>query len=110
MSNRTNKNTRGAKRKRARQQNRQQNEWEFAAYAVGDMMLGGELFDPLTGAFDFSMMPSGGINVIGDPTKCSGEPVMREATLDDVEDDCPICQEMRRQILAGNPPQVLAYE
>jgi hypothetical protein len=35
---------------------------------------------------------------------------MREATLDDVEDDCPLCQELRRQIESGNPPQVMVFE
>lgn len=49
------------------------------------------------------------IQIIGSPD-CSGEPVVREATLDDVEDDCPLCQEMRKQILAGNPPTVMVFE
>lgn len=77
---------------------------------MGDALVGGEMFDPLTGRFDFRPLPSEAVNVVGDPANFSGEPTMREATLDDVEDDCPLCQEMRRQILAGNPPKVLAYE
>lgn len=40
----------------------------------------------------------------------TGEPVVREATLDDVEDDCPLCQELREQIESGNPPQVMVFE
>ena len=82
----------------------------FDTYEMGDALVGGELFDPLTGRFDFRPLSSEVVNVVGNPANLSGEPTMRAATLDDVEDDCPLCQEMRRQILAGNPPQVLAYE
>jgi hypothetical protein len=53
---------------------------------------------------------SPGINVLGNPFTATGEPIMREATLDDVEDDCPLCQELRRQIESGNPPQVMVFE
>jgi hypothetical protein len=59
--------------------------------------------------FESGPGPSG-INVIGNPFTATSEPVVREATLDDVEDDCPLCQELRRQILSGNPPQVMVFE
>jgi hypothetical protein len=57
-----------------------------------------------------SAFGSPGINVIGNPMTATGEPVVREATLDDVEDDCPLCQELREQIESGNPPQVMVFE
>lgn len=55
-------------------------------------------------------IPAVGINVLGNPFAGTGEPVFREATLDDVEDDCPLCQELRRQIQSGNPPQIMVFE
>jgi hypothetical protein len=53
---------------------------------------------------------SPGINVIGNPFTATSEPIMRTATLDDVEDDCPLCQELRQQILSGNAPEVMVFE
>lgn len=50
------------------------------------------------------------IQVIGNPAAMTGPPVVREARLEDCDDDCPICVELRRQILAGNPPQVMVFE
>lgn len=55
-------------------------------------------------------IPMDAIQIIGDPTTPGGEPVVREMTLDDIEDDCPICQAMREEILSGNPPQVMVFE
>lgn len=55
-------------------------------------------------------IPMDAIQIIGDPTALGGEPVVREMTLDDIEDDCPICQAMRDEILSGNPPQVMVFE
>jgi hypothetical protein len=53
---------------------------------------------------------SSSINVIGNPMTATGEPVVREATLDDIEDDCVLCQALRKQIESGNPPQVMVFE
>jgi hypothetical protein len=50
------------------------------------------------------------IQVIGNPAETTGPPVIREATLDDCDDDCPICVMLRQQILAGKPPQVMVFE
>ncbi|MBJ7457612.1 MAG: hypothetical protein JHD02_00340 [Thermoleophilaceae bacterium] len=51
------------------------------------------------------------LQILGSPTAIeNGTPVTRAATLDDVEDDCPICQQMRAQILAGNAPTVMVFE
>lgn len=65
-----------------------------------------ELGDPL------GMAMSDGIQVIGSPEAfASGkEPRMREMTIDDVEDDCPVCMLYRDRILAGNPPMVMVFE
>ena len=74
---------------------------------------------PVAGALGFKSMTSqfegdglfdssGMLQIVGDPT--SGDPTMREATLEDCVDDCPMCQLMREQILAGNPPQIMAFE
>ena len=54
--------------------------------------------------------PSETIQIIGDPTAADAEPTVRTMTLDDIEDDCPICQAMREEILSGNPPQVMVFE
>ena len=37
-------------------------------------------------------------------------PKMREMTLDDIEDECDLCQMNRERILAGDPPTVMAYD
>lgn len=55
-------------------------------------------------------IPTDAIQIIGDPNAIGGEPVVREMTLDDIEDDCPICQAMREEILSGKPPQVMVFE
>ena len=55
-------------------------------------------------------VPMDAIQIIGDPNAMGGEPVVREMRLDDIEDDCPICQAMREEILSGNPPQVMVFE
>lgn len=59
-----------------------------------------------------NLPPFGGetIQVIGNPAKMTGPPVVREARLEDCDDDCEICQQLRKQILAGNPPQVMVFE
>lgn len=54
--------------------------------------------------------PAETIQIIGDPCAMGGEPTVRAMTLDDIEDDCPICQAMRDEILAGNPPEVMVFE
>jgi hypothetical protein len=54
--------------------------------------------------------PAETIQIIGDPCAIGGEPTVRTMTLDDIEDDCPICQAMREEILSGNPPQVMVFE
>jgi hypothetical protein len=54
--------------------------------------------------------PAETIQIIGDPMAVGGEPTIREMTLDDIEDDCPLCMAMRDEILAGNPPQVMVFE
>lgn len=53
-----------------------------------------------------------GIQVIGTPEQlASGAiPRMREMTLDDIEDDCPICMFNRQRILDGNAPMVMAFD
>lgn len=50
------------------------------------------------------------IQVIGNPANMTGPPVVREARLEDCDDDCPVCVRLRKQILAGNPPQVMVFE
>ena len=55
-------------------------------------------------------LPIDSIQIIGNPNSLGGEPVVREMTLEDIEDDCPICQAMRKEILSGNPPQVMVFE
>lgn len=50
------------------------------------------------------------VTFIGSPdTDFSKEPVIRDATLDDVHDDCPECKRMRKQILAGKAVKVADY-
>jgi hypothetical protein len=47
---------------------------------------------------------------IGNPdTDFSKEPVIRDATLADIHDDCPECTRMRKQILAGKPVKIADY-
>lgn len=52
------------------------------------------------------------IQVIGSPKSFfSGKsPQMRKMTLDDIEDDCDLCQMNRERILAGDPPTVMVYD
>lgn len=52
------------------------------------------------------------LQIIGSPEAMfSGRPpVMREMTLDDLDDDCPVCRRNRKRILAGKAPTVLAFD
>lgn len=54
--------------------------------------------------------PNRPIQVIGRPKGLTGTPRIRRARLSDCEDGCPICSNLRAEILAGNPPMVLAYD
>lgn len=71
--------------------------------------------DPSSGALmggdPMAFAMGGGLQVIGTAEDfASGrEPVMREMRLDDIEDDCPVCQMNRERIVAGDPPLVLAF-
>lgn len=38
------------------------------------------------------------------------KPQLREMRIDDLEDDCPICQINRARILDGDPPMVYAFD
>jgi hypothetical protein len=50
------------------------------------------------------------VTFIGSPdTDFSKEPVIRDATLDDIEDDCPECMRMRKQILSGKKVKIADY-
>ncbi len=57
-------------------------------------------------------MTDGQIQLIGNPDALASgaEPVKRLLTLEDLEDDCPICEANRALIEAGNPPMVLIFE
>lgn len=52
------------------------------------------------------------IQVIGRPDQfmSGAEPTMRPMRIDDLEDDCELCQMNRARILAGDPPMVLAFD
>lgn len=52
------------------------------------------------------------IQIIGSPEQfmSGAEPTMRPMRLDDLEDDCELCQMNRARIQAGNPPMVLAFD
>jgi hypothetical protein len=58
---------------------------------------------------DPSGPPAGAMQIIGSP-RPGAVPVEREATLEDCVDDCPMCQHMRKEILAGRPPRVMAFQ
>lgn len=60
------------------------------------------------GTTDFGDDP-GSLHIVGNPFG-AGTPTMREATLEDCVDECEMCQAMRKQILAGNPPRIMAFE
>lgn len=72
--------------------------------------------DPQTGAwvggdpaaFDLDDV----VQVVGTPQQfASGvEPKMRPMRIEDLDDDCPICEKNRARIEAGNPPMVLAFD
>lgn len=64
-------------------------------------------YDPWAG---FQIGDTNAVQVIGNPSTPFSEPTMREATLDDCVDECPLCQQLREQILSGNPPQVMAFD
>jgi hypothetical protein len=53
-----------------------------------------------------------GVQMIGtfEQFASGAEPQLRPMTLDDVEDDCPVCQMNRERILAGDPPMVMAFD
>lgn len=52
------------------------------------------------------------IQIIGSPEQflSGAEPQLRPMRLDDIEDDCPLCQCNRERILAGDPPMVMAFD
>lgn len=52
------------------------------------------------------------IQIIGSPEQfASGaEPTLRPMRLDDIEDDCDLCQMNKARILAGDPPMVMAFD
>jgi hypothetical protein len=56
--------------------------------------------------------PGEDVQVIGSPFKAmfGGKPTYRAMTLDDIEDDCPLCQANRARILAGDPPMAYVYD
>lgn len=62
-------------------------------------------------AFDQSMIADG-IQVIGTAADfMSGKtPRMRELTLDDITDNCPVCVVNRKRILAGDPPMAMVFD
>lgn len=72
-------------------------------------------FDPFMALAEFDAAldgldgDPGALHIVGNPF-AGGTPTMREATLEDCVDECEMCQAMRRQILAGNPPQIMAFE
>lgn len=50
------------------------------------------------------------VTFIGSPdTDFTKEPVIREATLDDFQHDCPECRRSRKQILAGKTVKIADY-
>lgn len=75
-----------------------------------DPLLYGPGSDPFVGLSDFDDLEAGEpLHIVGNPFG-GGSPTMREATLEDCVDECEICQTMRKQILSGNPPKIMAYE
>ncbi len=52
------------------------------------------------------------LQIIGDPEAMArgAAPVFRKMTLDDLDDDCPICVINRQRILAGDAPTVMVFE
>lgn len=50
------------------------------------------------------------VTFIGSPdTDFSKEPVIRDATLDDFQHDCPECRRSRKQILSGKTVRIADY-
>lgn len=50
------------------------------------------------------------VTFIGSPdTDFSKEPLIRDATLDDFQHDCPECRRSRKQILAGKSVKIADY-
>jgi hypothetical protein len=47
--------------------------------------------------------------IAGPDTDFSKEPVYRDATLEDIHDDCPECRRMRKQILSGKKVKLADY-
>lgn len=52
------------------------------------------------------------IQVIGTPEQfmSGAQPQLRPMRIDDLEDDCDLCQMNRQRILAGDPPMVMAFD
>ena len=55
------------------------------------------------------MPPGETIQIIGMP-RPGREPVERKATLEDCVDECDLCQQLRKEILAGRAPTILAFD
>ncbi len=99
---------------------------KFAQSAIAELGLNPDLYDatgmpiewiaPASGAVmggdPLGMAMADGIQVIGTPADMmSGKtPRMRELTLDDITDDCPVCVKNRERILAGDPPVALVFD
>jgi hypothetical protein len=72
--------------------------------------------DPESGALmggDPSLFTAEGtVQVVGTTEQLASgkEPTLREMTLDDIEDDCPICKLNRDRIEAGDAPMVYAFD
>lgn len=60
---------------------------------------------------DVPGVPTGAVVTIvaGPDTDFSKAPVYRDATLDDVHDDCPECRRMKKQILSGKKVKLADY-
>jgi hypothetical protein len=68
-------------------------------------------FGPEYPYLDVPGLPAGAVVTIiaGPDTDFSKDPVYRDATLDDIRDDCPECRRMRKQILSGKKVKVADY-
>lgn len=82
--------------------------------ALGDPI---EWSDPISGALmggDPMAFAAAGeaMQIVGTPEQlASGKaPKLRAMTLDDIEDDCPVCQFNRERILAGDAPMIYAFD
>ncbi len=73
--------------------------------------------DPVSGALmggDPMAFAAAGdaVQIVGTPAQLASgkEPTLRAMTLDDIEDDCPVCQVNRDRILAGDAPMIYAFD